>query len=185
MVVKARSALAEILRKTSVAGREHKNLVSLLNCTFDVITALVRSDILRTVVLFLQDIRKPAPVARAYPDVAVALVVLEQNVVLRRMLFDKTALENQCLKFAVGDDIFKIVNIVNHSAHLFGVIVLRAEVLADTVFESLCLADIYNFSAFIVHNINAGQKRQSHCFFAQFLHFRIHNSPNFKNKKGG
>ena len=76
MVVKARSALAEILRKFPVAGGEHKDFVSLLNCAFYIVAALVRSDILCAIVLFLQDIGDFPPLIAANPDVAVALIVL-------------------------------------------------------------------------------------------------------------
>ncbi len=88
------------------------------------------------------------PITRADSYIAVALVVFKQNVILRGVLFDKTAFKNECLKLTVRDDIFKIIDIINHSANLFGMVILRTEVLADSVFKSLCLADIYNFFRF-------------------------------------
>ena len=83
------------------------------------------------------------------------------------MLFYQTAFENKSLKLAVGNNVFKAVNIINHSAHLFGVVVLRAEVLAYTVAQRLSLADIYNFSVCRVHNIHPRQKWEGHSFFSQ------------------
>ena len=175
MVVQAGTGFSEILRKSSVAGWQHKYFVRFLDRAFYVIAAFVRSDIFRSVVVFLQGIAELFPVARTDADIAVALVVLEQNVVFGRVLLDKAALQNQRLKLAVGDDIFKILDIINHLAHLFGVVVLRAKVLADAIFESLCLAYINNFAALAVHYIHARKKRQSHCLFSElrdpFVHF--------------
>ena len=159
MVVKARSALTEILRKFTVTGREHKDFVSLLNGTFYIVTALVRADILCTVIILLENIRNFAPLVTAHLNVAVSLVILKQNIILWCVLFNKTALKNKRLKLAVCDNVFKVVNIVNHTAHLFCVVILRAKVLAYTIAQSLCLADINNFSVSRVHNINTGQQR--------------------------
>ena len=124
MVVQARPCLAEILRKFAVAGREHKDFVSFLDRAFYVITALIRTDILRSVVGLLQDVRDFSPIALAYTDIAVALVVLQKNIVLRRVLFDKTTFKDERFKLAVGDNVLEVIDVVDHTANLFGMVVL-------------------------------------------------------------
>ena len=52
VIVKARSALSAISRKLPVAGWEHKDFVGLLNGIFYIVTALVRTDVFRSVILF-------------------------------------------------------------------------------------------------------------------------------------
>ena len=78
------------------------------------------------------------------------------------MLFDKTALKYEGFKLAIGDDILKVLNILNHSTDLLSVVILRTEVLADAVFQLLCLTDVDDITAFVLHYINTGLKGQSH-----------------------
>ena len=91
------------------------------------------------------------------------------------MLLNKTALKNKRLKLAVADYILKIIHILDHSSHLFGVVVLGAEILGDAVFKCLSFTDIYYLFVFVVHYINSGRKRQSHSFFAEFGDFFVHS----------
>ena len=90
------------------------------------------------------------------------------------MLFYQTAFKNQRLKFTVGEYNVKVINIFNHLANLYPVVVLRAEILADTVFERLCLADIYDFTAAVLHQIYPGSKRELHGLFPQDLKLVVH-----------
>ena len=174
MIVKTRSALAEILRKLAIAGWEHKNFVSLLNCALYIVTAFVRSDVFGIIVIFLENIRNFAPFVAADLDVTVALIVFKENIIFWGVLFNQTALKNERLKLAVCDNVFKVVNIVNHTAHFFCVVILRTKVLADTVSQSLCLSDVNNFTVSGMHNIYPRQKRQCHSSFAEYCHFGIH-----------
>ena len=174
MVIEARPRLAEVLRKLSVAGRQHEDLVCFLDRALDVVAALVRPDIRCAVVLLLQHIAELAPIARAYADIGVALVVLEKYIVFRGMLLYQAALENKRLKLAVGDDVLEPVDVVDHAANLFGVVVLRTEVLTDAVFERLCLADIDDLAVLRVHDVHARQQRQRHSLFSQLGKFGIH-----------
>ena len=81
MIVKTRSALAEILRELAIAGWEHKNFVSLLNCALYIVTAFVRSDVFGIIVIFLENIRNFAPFVAADLDVTVALIVFKENII--------------------------------------------------------------------------------------------------------
>ena len=51
---------------------------------------------------------------------------------------------------------------LDHLADLCRVIILRAEIRADPVFECLCLADINYFVLCVFHKINARRFGQSH-----------------------
>ena len=91
------------------------------------------------------------------------------------MLFYQAALEHERFKLAVGEDDIEIVDILDHFAYLEAVVMLRAEILADAVFERLCLADIYYLRAAVFHQIYARSQRELHGLFAKLFDFRIHS----------
>ena len=90
------------------------------------------------------------------------------------MLLDQTALEDQTLEFAVGDDVLEVVYVLNHAPNLFGVVVLGAEVLADAVFQFFRFADIDDLALLVLHDIHAGLQWQRHRLLAKLFHLRIH-----------
>ncbi len=108
------------------------------------------------------DCEEVTPFAVYHFDIVIALVVLEQDIVFRAVLLYKRAFEHQRLEFAVAEDIVEVVDIIDHLTHLDGVVILRAKVGADPVFERLCLADIDYLALFVFHQINTGVQRQAH-----------------------
>ena len=113
------------------------------------------------------------------PDIAVTLVVLKQYVVFRAVLFNQRAFENQRLKLVVGNDVLKTVDFGHHPAHLLALSRVRAEILADAVFQRFGLSDIYNVVLGIFHDVNAGLPRQRQRLPAQLIHFfgLFHDAP--------
>ena len=104
----------------------------------------------------------------------IAFVIFEKNIVFGRVLLYEAALKHKRFKFAVCKNIIESVNIFNHPAHFERVVVLRAEILAYSVFEGFRLSYIYYFACFIFHNIYAGRERQAHCLFSQFAELFVH-----------
>ena len=126
---------------------------------FDGIRTGVGSDIFCAVIVFLQNRCDGFVFVASHADIAVSLIVFEQDIVFRHVLLNQTAFEHQCFKLAVGHNIVKMVHVFDHFAHFDCVAVRRAEILADAVFERFCLADINNFILLVFHDIHAGQQR--------------------------
>ena len=167
------------------ALREHEYLIRCVHALFHGIGTGIGADILRAVILLLQHGRNRFKFFPCHTDVAVPFIVFEQDVVLGHVLLDKAALQHQCFKFAVGDNIVKILHVFNHFANLDRMRFRRAEILADAVFQSLCFTDINDLARRVFHNIHARQKRQAHSFCAQlcssvfrFAHRLSHNNKN-------
>ena len=91
------------------------------------------------------------------------------------MLLYKAAFEHEGFKLAVGENDIEIIDIFDHFAHLYGVVMLGAEILADAVFECLRFADIYYLRAAVFHQIDPGSQRKLHRLFAKLFDFRIHS----------
>ena len=171
--IQAGTLFAEVLREPPAAGRQSEDLVRLLHRGFDVPAVFERPDVARSVVRLLQDVAEAAVRLVRHADIAVALVVLEQDVVFRGMLLDQRAFQYQALELGIGDDVGEVVHVVHHPPHLFGVVVLRAEVLADAVFQLLRLADVDDLARLVLHDIYARLQGKRHRLCPQLLHLRI------------
>ena len=99
----------------------------------------------------------------------IPLVILKQNIIFRHILLYKRRLKHKSFKFGGADNIFEIINVIHHFLNLGQMVGAGAEILADSVFKFFRLADIDYFFILVFHNINAGGKRQSHSFSAQFF----------------
>lgn len=119
------------------------------------------------------------PITRADSYIAVALVVFKQNVILRGVLLDKATFKNERLKLAVRDDIFKIIDIINHSANLFGMVILRTEVLADSVLRAFALPIYIIFPLLSCMMYTPGNKGSAIAFLRSCDIFGFTKSPPF------
>ena len=166
-IIEAGSSLSDLLRKTAGAVRQKEDLLRRIDRLVHGEAAHIRPDVGCVVVVFLERGEDPRPGLVCDFDIAVAFVVAQKDVVFRHILLDQAAFEDERLEFAVGHDIFEMIDVFDHLAHLFAVAAVGAEILADAVFERLRLSDIDDFAAGIVHDIDAGRKRQLHCFLPQ------------------
>ena len=115
----------------------------------------------------------PGPLLVRDFEIAVALVVLQQDVILRAVLLDEAALQDQSLKLTGAEDVIEIPDIFHHFADFVRVTCLGAEILADPVFEDLGFADVDDLSSAVFHDVDAGVQRQTHGPLAQFTPFRV------------
>lgn len=53
------------------------------------------------------------------PDIAIALIVFQQDIILRGILLYKRTLQDKCLELGVGDDKVIVID-VGHHFHTFG-----------------------------------------------------------------
>lgn len=93
------------------------------------------------------------------------------------MLFYQAAFKHERFKLAVGEDDIEIVDILDHFAYLEAVVMLRAEILADAVFERLCLADIYYLRAAVFIRYTPGVSGSCMAFLRSSLIFGFILSP--------
>ena len=179
-----RAALADVIpqagphvragaRERPVAVREFEDLQCGIHRLADDEPGEVRSDVLRVLFLLLFDILDAPPLFVRDLHVPVALVVLQKDVVLRHVLLDEAALEDERLELAAAEDVVEVPDVFHHAADLRRVVVLRAEVLADPVLQDLRLADVDDFALPVLHDVDAGDQGQPHRLGPEFFHLRV------------
>ena len=102
---------------------------------------------------------------RVDADEGVALVVLEQDIVVRLVALDQRVFQHQRLEFARGDDDVEIPHLVHHRGDLRQM--LTAKIARDAVFQLLRLTDVKHLAVLVEHDIHARQQRQIIRFFQQ------------------
>ena len=99
------------------------------------------------------------------PDKGVALVVLEQDVVVWLVLLYERIFQHQRLELAARDNDVEVMHLLHHGLDLRQM--LPVEIAADAVLQLLRLTDVYDLSVLVEHDVHARQQRQIICFFTQ------------------
>ena len=159
MVIQTRSALAEILRKSPLAGWQHEHTVRLVYGFFCYKAAGVRTEVGTALlrVFFVGDTRE---LLVGNTDIMISLIVFQEDIILGLMLLDKAAFKQQSLKLAVGDDKIIVMHICNHCRDLRRVVGIFAEVAAHTVVQVLGFADINDRAVLFTHDVHSGRGSQ-------------------------
>ena len=90
------------------------------------------------------------------------------------MLLDQRIFQYQGLEFGLHDDIVEIAHVVDADRYdAVAVLLFRAEILAQPVFQVLRLADIKYAPLAVLHQVDAGQRGQGEGFFAQGGEVRV------------
>ena len=160
MGVQAGAPFADLLREALGAARQQKGIHGRFRHLPRRKAGGVGADILCPVLLLLQGEGKARPVLPGDADIAITLVILEQNVVLGGMRLDLAGFQHQRLKLALTDDNVKGVGVGDHLADLVIVGHALAEILAYPDAQALGLADINDGVAFVPDDIHPGQQRQ-------------------------
>ena len=166
--VQAGAAPANFLREPPAAPGQQKSIHRRLGHLTGRKARGIRADILRAVILFLQRERQPRPLVLCHLDIAVAFIVLEQDVVLRGVGFYLACFQHQRLELALADDDVERVGVGDHLADLVVVRHTLPEILAHPDAQTLGLADIDDGAAFVPDDIDARQKRQHTGLFVKF-----------------
>ena len=83
------------------------------------------------------------------------LVVLEQYVVLRRMLSDEICFQNKRFSFALRDDPLDVADIREHECRrTVAGMVAAVKVARHAVLQDLCLPYVYNLPLGVLHDIH-------------------------------
>ena len=86
----------------------------------------------------------------------IGLVVLQQDVILGRVLLDEVVLGDESVHLARADDIAKIGDVGEHRHHLRRLVAGLIKILLQPRFEALGFADVDDLSVLVQHQINAG-----------------------------
>ena len=155
VVIQTGASLAELRRELPAAGGQLEDLVHLVHCLVHHKAGHIRPDVLTAVVQVVLVRHNTREGLIGDLDIAVSLIVLEQDIVLGVVQLDQAALQHQRFKFAVGDDVVKIHYILHHLVDLGQMMIDGPEVAGYPVLELLGLAHIDNGIVFILHNINS------------------------------
>ena len=156
MGVQAGAAPADLLREALVAPGQQKGVHGRFCHLPGRKAGSIGAQILRAVVLFLEHEREPGPLLFGDLNIAVALIVLEQDVVFGGVGLDLAGFQHQRLKLTLADDNVERIGVGDHLADLVVVGHTLPEILADPDAEPLGLADIDDGIGFIPDNINTG-----------------------------
>ena len=154
--VQAGAAFADLLREALRAPGQQKGIHGRFCHLPGRKAGGIGADVLGIVVLFLQHEGKARPGLFRHLDIAVALVVLQQDIVFRGVGLDLAGFQHQRFKLALADDDVKGIRVGDHLADLVVVGHTLAEILAHPDAQALCLADIDNGVAFVPDDIYAG-----------------------------
>ena len=168
--IQARSVLADVPWKGTRTAFEVQGFADRINRSASGSAAHVRAEVACTVMRRLgDDLEIRVGQRGVQPHIGIAFVVLEQDVVLRLVLFYHRVFEHERFKLAVGDDDIEVVDMADQLAR-FGVQPLgRLEVVGHAVLEQLGLADVNHLAILILVHVNAGLHGQlAHTFFQLF-----------------
>ena len=143
----------------------------------------IGADVFSIVLLLLQYEGKAGPGFPGHLDIAVAFVILQQDIVLGGVRLDLAGFQHQRLELALADDDIKRIGVGDHLADLVVVGHPLAEILAHPDAQALGFADIDDGIAFVPDDIHTGQKRQHTGFLIQFCFG--HGSSLVKQKAAG
>ena len=178
--IQAGPSFADLLREALIAARQQKGIHGRFRHLPGRKAGGIGADILGIVLLLLQHEGEPGPWLLCHLDIAVAFIILEQDVILRRVGLDLAGFQHQRFKLALADDHVKGIGMGDHLADLVVVGHALAEILAHPDAQPLCLADINDGVRLIPDDINAGQQRQHTGFLIQFS---FGHGFSLKNKK--
>ena len=166
--VQAGAALADLLGEASAAPGQQKGVLGGFHHLPHRKARGIRANVVGVVVLFLQHGRNAGIFLFRHLHIAVALVVLQQDVVFRCVGLDLARFQHQRLEFALAHDHVKVVGVLDHLGDLGVVGHPFPEILAHPGAQALCLADINNHIPLVPNDIHTGQKGQHFGFFVQF-----------------
>ena len=181
--IQAGASFADLLREALIAPWQQKGIHGGFCHLPRRKAGGIGADILSIVLLLLQHEGKAGPGFPGHLDIAVALVILQQDIVLGGVRLDLAGFQHQRLELALADDDIKRIGVGDHLADLVVVGNALAEILAHPDAQALGLADINDGVAFVPDDIHPGQKRQHAGFLIQFCFG--HGSSLVKQKAAG
>ncbi len=175
--VEAGTALAAILRKAAGAGGQQEGPVGLVHRLLHHHGGGVGTDV-GHLLFGLLHLKGDAGVgAGGDAHVKIPLGVLQEDVILGGVELYQAGLQHQGLKLAVGDDVIKVPDVFHHAVDLNLVLVHRAEIGGDPVFQGLGLADVDNLPLGVLHDVDPWLLGQQLGPLVEGLHHRLVHHP--------
>ena len=166
--VQAGAPFAAVLREALIAPGQQKGIHRRFCHLPGRKAGGVRAEILCAVVLLLQRERQARPRLFRHFDIAVALVVLQQDVIFWGVGLDLAGFQHQRLELALADDDVERIGVGDHLADFVVVGDPLPEILAHPDAQPLGLADIDDGVGLIPDDIHTGQQRQHTGFLVEF-----------------
>ena len=170
MVIEAGALLTHIPRKLLAAGGKLQGVLHRLQDIVSHAPAAERTVIMGTIIRdFAHQRDSGINLLHIQAKVGIALIILQEDVVLGHIPLDQRAFQHQRLKFTGGHNHVKMMDFTYHDAgfRCMGSRVLK--VLADPVFQFFRFADIDDLVGFVPHDIHARRIGQRKCFLLQFI----------------
>ena len=143
----------------------------------------IRAEIFRAVVFeFTNEVDRRIRLFHIYTQERIRLVVFEENIVSRLMLFYEIILRHKRVDFARANDIAEVVDVFKHRRNLCRAVCEVDKIGAEPVFQMLRLADVNNFAVFVQHKVYAGIHRHVFQFFLKINHTAIITNSRAKSK---
>ena len=170
VLVEARAVLADVAREYPRTGLEVERFADRVDGAARGHAARVGAEVPRPVLRRLGNHgKRRVGRVRVQPDIGIALVVLEQDVVLGLIFFDHRVLEHQRLELGFGHNDVEIVNAADQLPR-FGIQPFgRLKIVGNAVAEQLCLADIDHLTGLVLVQVYARLHGQlAHALFQLF-----------------
>ena len=170
MVIQAGPLFSDVTGKFFITAWQAKDRLDGLNDLLGTAAAAIGPEIGGAVILDAVgkgDLRIGLP--QVQPQIGIALVILQKDVVFGHIVLDKRTFQHQSLKFRGGADGLKMVYQRDHTAGLCRMRGRVLEILADAVLQFFGLAHIDHRIRSILHQIDAGLRRQRIGGLFQFI----------------
>ena len=170
MLVEARTVLADVAREHPRTGLEVECLADRVDRAAGRHAALIRPEIARPVMRRLGNHgKRRIGRVRIQPDIGIALVVLEQDIVLWLVFFDHRVFEHKRLKLGFGHNDVKVVNMADQLARLGVQPLRRLKIVGNAVAQQLGLADVDHLAGLVLVQVHARLHGQlAHALFQLF-----------------
>ena len=168
-VVVHAGALRVLRRQRLAAGADREDVPHGLDHLPDRVRADIRPEILRAVLLHPAAQLQPGKrLAQVNLQVGIVFVILEQDVVIRFVLLDQVAFQDQGFQVRFAQEDVEIVDMGDHGRYLrrMGRV---PEIAPDPVFQVHRLADVDDRPGSVLHQITAGGIRQHPDLLLQLL----------------
>ena len=161
MIIQTGSAIADLLRKGSVARPDMIDFPQKFNGVLDSTRTGVRTEVTGFVLFHVPGKQNPRIIfSHRNLDVRIGFVILEHGIIPRSMLFDQITFQNQGFQFWICHDVFKIADMRHHLFYFCSTLPACLKILAYPVFQTDGFSDINNLFWRIMHKIDSRTCRE-------------------------
>ena len=161
MQLQARPFLSDIPGEFPGTAGQQKRLRQQPNGHVGSSSATVRSKIQCIILFSPSGYRKLGVWFFADTNKGITLIIFQQNIVFRFILFDQRVFQQKCIQLRIGKNRLKIVDIGDHAPGFQRMCCQIGKILTDPVSERFGFADINDYAFFVVHQVHARKLGQA------------------------